>query len=67
MTDRTVLIGAEEVRSAGHAMERAADEMTRAASAITSALQAQQEWMTEWLDRFDTLLKESHATHHHAS
>ncbi len=46
-------LGAEEVRSAGHTMVRAAETMNSAASTIDGALERQRHFLEDWLARFE--------------
>lgn len=52
------LVGAETVQSAGHTMQRAADDMNRAASSITGALEQHRRWADEWLQQFKAILED---------
>lgn len=56
MTEHVLLIGAEDVRSAGHTMARAAETMSSAASTIDGALDRQRVFMDDWLMRFEQVL-----------
>lgn len=53
MKDYVTLMGAEEVSRAGHNMQQAATEMSRAASNIDGALQRHQMFMEDWLQRYE--------------
>lgn len=53
------LLGAEDVKNAGYAMENAAAEMQRAAGSLEDSLYRHRQFMTEWLDRLETVLKEN--------
>lgn len=55
--DYTTLVGAEEVRSAGHAMERAASEMNKAVSTLDHILNQHFLRMEELVVRLETLSK----------
>lgn len=51
------LIGAEDVRSAGHQMASAADGMNRAASNFESVFSQHQRFMDDWLQRFESAIE----------
>jgi phosphoribosylpyrophosphate synthetase len=51
-----VLIGADDVRSAGGTIARAAETMSSAASTISSALEQHQRFMEDWLQRFEFVI-----------
>lgn len=51
--DSIYLNGAEDVRRAANRMAEAADQMSRAASTIDSALERHQRFMDDWLARFE--------------
>lgn len=53
-----MLIGAEEVRSAGYDMKQAADEMSRAASRIEAAFEQRRQWEEEYLARIEAVVRE---------
>jgi hypothetical protein len=58
MSDRNpVLIGAEDVRSAGHTMARAAETMSSAAMNIHGALERHQNFLDDWLQRFEAAVE----------
>jgi hypothetical protein len=57
--DSTVLLGAEDVRAGGNAIERAADRMANAASTIEYALRQHEQFMDDWLRRFQDALETS--------
>lgn len=57
MNQFVTLHGAEQVASAGHNMEHAAQKMSAAASDISFALQQHQQFMWEWLTAFQEALK----------
>lgn len=61
MTEYMTLLGAEQVQSAARTIESAASEMTRAASTISYALDAQQRFMDDWLQRFERAMEKSNA------
>lgn len=50
--DYITLVGAEDVRHAGHNMIAAADAMRRAASTIDETMRQHQQFMDGWLERF---------------
>ncbi len=52
MADYITLLGADDVRSAGHTISRASDEMHSAASYIASALQEHNSMFAETMHRF---------------
>jgi hypothetical protein len=47
-----VLIGAEDVSRAGHNMQSAAEQMSRAVGNLSEVLERHQRFMDDWLDRF---------------
>lgn len=53
MSDYITLLGAEDVRSAGHTMTRAAETMSNAASTIDGAMERQRHFLEDWLARFE--------------
>ncbi len=58
MADYMTLMGADQVQSAGRAMERASSQMSDAASNMESALRQHQNFLDDWLCRFGAILKE---------
>jgi hypothetical protein len=56
MADYVTLLGAEQVQSAAHTMQAAAVDMTRAAGTIDWALNRNQQFMDDWLMRFEQAL-----------
>ncbi len=54
-----VLIGAEDVRAAGHAMRAAAQEMSQAVATLQETLTRQQQLLDEWLERLREVLAAS--------
>ena len=56
MSEYIHLVGSEEVMRAGHQMERAAHAMNHAVSQIADALVRHERFMTEWLDRLESVL-----------
>ena len=62
MSGNIYLQGSETVHDAASIMSSAADRMQSAASSMDDSLTRQRQWMDEWLDRFENILKEaSHA------
>lgn len=55
--DSIYLNGLEDVRAAGNRMSSAADAMQRAASEISSAMDRQQRFMDDWLNRLAEVLE----------
>lgn len=55
--DSIHLAGAEDVRSAGNAMVRAADTMQSAARTIAEALDRQRDFMDQWMMRFEAAVE----------
>ena len=54
MNERYVtLIGTEQVQNAAHTMSSAAEQMSRAASSIHETMWRHQQFMDEWLLRFE--------------
>jgi len=58
MSQYITLLGAEQVQSAASTMRSAAEEMNRAASSISYALEAHQRHMDDWLQRLEQILAE---------
>jgi hypothetical protein len=58
MSEYIHLIGADDVRSAGHQMACAASEMSQAASSFDSVFERQRRFMDDWLQRFESVLEE---------
>jgi hypothetical protein len=59
MSERYVtLLGAEDVRSAGHTIASAATGMERVANNIDGALERHQRFMDDWLSRFEQVLRD---------
>ncbi len=59
MAEYITLLGAEDVRSAGHSMSSAATEMKRAAGEISYALEQHHRFLDDWLMRFqDAMLRD---------
>lgn len=57
MGDYVTLIGAEDVRNAGHRIAEAAQQMSGAASYMDDALRQNRIWMDEWLARFEAAVE----------
>ncbi|MEH2587432.1 hypothetical protein [Bradyrhizobium sp. AZCC 1721] len=58
MSERCVhLIGADAVRSAGHAMRSAADRMQSAAANMERAFESHQRFLEDWLSRFEQIME----------
>ncbi len=57
MGDFIHLSGAEDVQNAGRRIASAATDMRRAASEIENSLSRQQQFMDDWLVRFEEVLK----------
>lgn len=58
MSEYIHLIGAEDVRSAGHQMACAASDMNRAASNFESVFEGHQRFMDDWLQRLENVLED---------
>lgn len=58
MAEYVHLVGAEEVSRAASSMRGAADDMIRAASSISEALDRHQSFLTEWLSNLDATLSD---------
>jgi hypothetical protein len=52
MNQSIYLIGSEDVRTAGYAMERAATEMKSAANNIDESLRSHQRFLDDWLMKY---------------
>lgn len=59
MSESIYLQGSEDVRSAGNTMREAAGAMKEAASSIDWSLQQHRNFMDDWLQRLEFILKES--------
>lgn len=59
MADYITLLGAEDVQRAANSMRQAADDMQRAANLYQESTYQQQQFMNDWLIRFEQALKES--------
>jgi hypothetical protein len=57
MTEYVTLIGTEEVRAAGNRMGSAAEQMSRSANQIDDALRRHQQFLEDWLYRFEAAIK----------
>lgn len=55
MSDYVHLLGSEDVQRAGHAIAAAAETMKRAADEMDVALHRHQQFLSEWLDRFEEI------------
>lgn len=55
--DSIYLQGSDDVRAAAHMMRGAAEDMNRAASSISNALEHQRGFMNDWLDRFEQIMQ----------
>ena len=53
--DTINLMGAEDVRNAGHTMQQAASEMRQAALTISEAMETQRRFLEEWLARLEAI------------
>ena len=61
MSEYVTLIGAEDVRAAGHQIERAADTIRNSASELEVALHREAQRRDEFLDRLEDILKSDRA------
>jgi hypothetical protein len=57
MSDLVHLVGADDVRSAGHTMRSAAETMSQAALNIDGALERHQRFLEDWLQRFEAAVE----------
>lgn len=57
MANYITLLGAEDIRRAGNAMQAAAEEMMRGTGYQQEALQQHQRFMDDWLSRFETAIE----------
>lgn len=57
--ERIVLMGAEEVSSAGNRISSAADTMLQAAGSIDDALYRHRMFLDDWLQRFERALEKA--------
>ena len=53
------LQGSEDVQRAAGAMQSAADTMRSATGNLAGTIEQHERFMTEWLDRFEMILKEN--------
>lgn len=53
------LIGAEDVRRAGHEISAAAGSMRTAANQMDASLTRHREFLDDWLNRLEQVLKEN--------
>jgi hypothetical protein len=58
MTEYIHLIGADDVRSAGHTISSAAQDMKRAAGEIGYALERHERFLQNWLQDFAAIVEE---------
>lgn len=54
--EHVLLVGSEDVRAGGHAMQQAAHEMSRAASQVEDSLMRHRQFLDDWLCRLETIL-----------
>ena len=59
MTEYIHLIGTEDIARAGHNMQSAAGEMAGAASSIEDSMGRHRQFMDDWLDRLEQVLKQN--------
>jgi methyl-accepting chemotaxis protein len=57
VVDYITLLGAEQVQSAANTMRSAADTVAGAASEMSSAVDRQQRFMDDWLQRFEAVVE----------
>lgn len=57
MAEYVTLLGSEQVARAGSSMQSAAEQMSRAASEISEALQRHERFMDDWLARFEAAMR----------
>ncbi len=57
--ERIYLEGSEDVRRASQNMCSASSEMLTASNNISNALYEHQQFLNEWLDKFENILKEN--------
>lgn len=62
--DMVHLIGAEQVKNAGHNMQAAATDMQNAASWMIEAFQQHQRFLDDWLARFEAVLEDKQKCDH---
>lgn len=60
MSNYITLMGAEDVSRAGSRMASAAEQMSRAAGSIDDALQRHQQFLDDWLMRFEAVMEKTH-------
>lgn len=53
------LLGSDDVRSAGSKMQSAAGEMLRVASTIDESLRRHQQYLEEWITRFERAVEKA--------
>lgn len=56
--EHVLLVGAEQVQSAGVSMRGAAEEMRQAAMSISGSFERHQQFMDGWLQRLEQVLAE---------
>ncbi len=56
MAEYIHLVGADDVRSAGNRMAAAAQDMLRAANIIDATWHRQQQYLEDWLFRFEQIM-----------
>lgn len=59
MSDYIHLVGAQDVRSAANTMASAAERMADVHNWQSEELTRHRQFMTEWLDRFEQVLKDA--------
>ncbi len=57
MSEYVYLVGAEDVARAGSSMQSAAEDMQRAASVMEESLRLHQQFLDDWLSRFEFIMK----------
>lgn len=57
MADYITLMGVDDVRSAGNRMSSAADTMRTAAGQIDESLRRHEQFLDDWLQRFETAIQ----------
>lgn len=58
MSDYITLLGADDVRSGGYAMERAAADINRAAGNFEAVFERHHRFMEDWLQRFEAVVQD---------
>lgn len=59
MSEHVILIGAEDVRSAGNTISHAAEEMKQAVRNFDYTLDRHHLFMDDWLQRFEAVLEKA--------